>query len=36
MATEQAPAVDVYFVYAGRRYVLPKVEAFIQTALEQI
>ena len=36
MATEQAPAVDVYFVYAGRRYALPKVEAFIQTALEQI
>ena len=25
-----------YFVYAGRRYALPKVEAFIQTALEQV
>jgi len=25
-----------YFVYAGRRYALPKVEGFIQTALEQI
>ena len=24
-----------YFVYAGRRYALPKVEGFIQTALEQ-
>lgn len=23
-----------YFVYAGRRYALPKVEAFIQTALQ--
>jgi len=23
-----------YFVYAGRRYALPKVEAFIETALE--
>ena len=23
-----------YFVYAGRRYALPKVEGFIQTALE--
>ncbi|QOG23112.1 MULTISPECIES: LysR family transcriptional regulator [Bradyrhizobium] len=25
-----------YFVYAGRRYTLPKVESFIQTALAQI
>jgi len=25
-----------YFVYAGRRYALPKVEGFIQTALEVI
>jgi DNA-binding transcriptional LysR family regulator len=25
-----------YFVYAGRRYALPKVEAFIQTALELV
>ena len=24
-----------YIVYAGRRYALPKVEAFVQTALEQ-
>jgi DNA-binding transcriptional LysR family regulator len=23
-----------YFVYAGRQYALPKVESFIQTALE--
>jgi DNA-binding transcriptional LysR family regulator len=23
-----------YFVYAGRKYGLPKVQAFIQTALE--
>jgi DNA-binding transcriptional LysR family regulator len=26
----------LYFVYAGRRYTSPKVEAFIQTALEQV
>ena len=25
-----------YFVYAGRRYALPKVEGFIQTALEVV
>jgi hypothetical protein len=25
-----------YFVYAGRRYALPKVEGFIQTALELV
>jgi DNA-binding transcriptional LysR family regulator len=25
-----------YFVYAGRRYTLPKVESFIQTALAQV
>jgi len=25
-----------YFVYAGRRYALPKVEAFIQTAMELV
>lgn len=25
-----------YIVYAGRRYALPKVEAFVQTALEQV
>jgi DNA-binding transcriptional LysR family regulator len=25
-----------YFVYAGRQYALPKVESFIQTALEQV
>jgi len=25
-----------YFVYAGRRYALPKVEAFVQTALELV
>jgi DNA-binding transcriptional LysR family regulator len=25
-----------YFIYAGRRYALPKVEAFIQTALELV
>jgi hypothetical protein len=24
------------FVYAGRRYASPKVEAFIQTALEKV
>jgi DNA-binding transcriptional LysR family regulator len=26
----------LYFIYAGRRYALPKVEAFIQTALELV
>ena len=25
-----------YFVYAGRQYALPKVESFIQTALELV
>jgi hypothetical protein len=25
-----------YSVYAGHRYALPKVEVFIQTALEQV
>jgi DNA-binding transcriptional LysR family regulator len=25
-----------YFVYAGRRYALPKVEGFIQTAMELV
>jgi DNA-binding transcriptional LysR family regulator len=26
----------LYFVYAGRQYALPKVESFIQTALELV
>ena len=36
MAAEEAAAVDVLFVYAGRGYALPKVESFIQTALELV
>lgn len=34
--TKQQQLATSYFVYAGRRYALPKVETFIQTALGQV
>ncbi|UWU94181.1 LysR family transcriptional regulator [Bradyrhizobium sp. CB1015] len=34
--TKQQRQATLYFVYAGRQYALPKVESFIQTALEQV
>ena len=33
---KQEPWGTCYFVYAGRQYALPKVESFIQTALELV
>ena len=33
---KQEPWGTCYFIYPSRRYALPKVEAFIQTALELV
>ena len=34
--SKQTQLGTCYFVYAGRQYALPKVESFIQTALELV